>query len=565
MTVATESFEQLLNEQQTKQIDLTPGTLLEGTVVRIDSKYVVVDCGLKSEAFISVDQFKESDGSVNLQEGDSVEVALEILEDSTGETRLSRDKAIRLKVWKRLEKAQEDQETVIGVITARVKGGFTVEVETIRAFLPGSLIDIKPLKDTAFLENRDLEFKILKIDQERNNIVVSRRAVLEEQFSGDREKIIEELEEGQAITGIVKNLTDYGAFVDLGGIDGLLHITDMSWKRIRHPSEMLNIGDEIEVQVLKFEKGKGRVSLGIKQLSSDPWVNITDRYNVGQKCKGKISNIADYGCFVELEQGIEGLVHVSEMDWTNKNPSPSKLVEMDQDVNVMVLEVDPERRRISLGIKQCIDNPWQSFAQKHKEGDKVKGTIKSITDFGIFVGLNGHIDGLIHLSDISWTKTKEQAVSSYAKGDELDAVILAIDVDRERISLGIKQLENDPFATFTANADYSKAYACTITKVEEKGLGVQIDGQDIAGFIRPQEVISEQDPWHEAFSVDQKIDAYFIQVDRGNNSLALTMRDDYQDRQKAAQASKEKRAQAATKTKVVNTTIGDLIKEKMKK
>ena len=443
----SESFAQLF-EESLKELDMNPGSIVKGTIVSIDDDWVTVYAGLKSEGVIPRDQFLSERGELEIQVGDEVDVALESLEDGFGETRLSREKAKRAESWKRLEKAFEASEVVKGIINGKVKGGFTVDIESVRAFLPGSLVDVRPVRDTGHLEGKELEFKVIKLDAKRNNVVVSRRAVLEAENSAEREALLEKLQEGMEVKGIVKNLTDYGAFVDLGGIDGLLHITDMAWKRIKHPSEIVEVGDEILVKVLKFDRDRNRVSLGLKQLGSDPWVEITNRYPEGSRVKARVTNLTDYGCFAELQEGVEGLVHVSEMDWTNKNVHPSKVVSIGDEVDVIVLDIDEERRRISLGIKQCKPNPWEEFATKFNKNDKISGKIKSITDFGIFIGLDGGIDGLVHLSDISWDLPGEEAVRNYKKGDEIETVILSVDPERERISLGVKQLEQDPFAMF---------------------------------------------------------------------------------------------------------------------
>ncbi len=443
----SESFAQLFEESQVEKL-MRPGAIVTGIVMSVGSDVVVVNAGLKSEGVIPLEQFLNEKGEPEVAVGDEVDVALDAIEDGFGETRLSREKAKRAKLWDELEGALESNAIVTGIITGKVKGGFTVEIGAVRAFLPGSLVDVRPVRDTSYLEGKDLEFKVVKLDRKRNNVVVSRRAVVEKESSAEREELLANLQEGQVIKGVVKNLTDYGAFIDLGGIDGLLHITDMAWKRVKQPSEIVNIGDEIDVKVLKFDKERNRVSLGLKQMGEDPWGNLTRRYPVGHQVFGKVTNIADYGCFVEIEDGVEGLVHVSEMDWTNKNIHPSKVVHLGDEVEVKVLDIDEERRRISLGMKQCFSNPWEEFASTHNKGDKLTGTIKSITDFGVFVGLTGSIDGLLHLSDLSWNEAGEEAVHGYKKGDEIDTVILAIDPERERISLGVKQLERDPFSNY---------------------------------------------------------------------------------------------------------------------
>lgn len=519
----SQTFAEML-EESFIDLQMQEGTLVKGTIIRIENGYVLVDAGLKSEAVIPADQFKNAAGEITIQVGDVVEVALDAIEDSTGETRLSREKAKRLEVWKRLEKACEEKATIEGIIVARVKGGFTVDLENIRAFLPASLLDTRPLKETAHLENKPLPFKVIKIDIKRNNIVVSRRAVIEEEGSVERDALLENLHEGQRIHGVVKNLTDYGAFIDLGGIDGLLHITDMSWKRIKHPSEMLQVGDEIDVVILKFEKEKSRVSLGMKQLAGDPWINFIDRFPEGAKIKGVITNIADYGCFVEIAEGIEGLVHVSEMDWTNKNINPSKLVNLGQEVEVMILDVDPERRRISLGLKQCQENPWHSFANRFKKGDTVTGVIKSITDFGVFIGLDGNIDGLIHLSDLSWTNNGEESIQTLKKGDNITAMVLGIDVERERISLGVKQLENDPHGDFLNQNEKGSNLKGRVIEVDEKGATLDL-GDGKLGYIKASEAALEKtSDARKVFKLEDEVEASFMGVDRKTNMLNLSVR-----------------------------------------
>ncbi len=552
----SESFAELL-EESFKYLQMQEGTLVQGTIIRIDNGYVLVDAGLKSEAVIPADQFREADGSLTIKVGDVVEVALDALEDSTGETRLSREKAKRLEVWRRLEQACENKDTVTGIIVARVKGGFTVDIEDIRAFLPASLLDTRPLKESAHLENKPLDFKVIKIDAKRNNIVVSRRAVIEEEGSVEREALLDNLHEGQRIRGVVKNLTDYGAFVDLGGIDGLLHITDMSWKRIKHPSEMLQVGDELDVVILKFEKEKSRVSLGMKQLAGDPWINFTERFPEGARLKGVITNIADYGCFVEIAEGIEGLVHVSEMDWTNKNVNPAKIVQMGQEVDVMILDVDPERRRISLGLKQCQENPWHAFADKCKKGDTVTGVIKSITDFGVFIGLDGNIDGLIHLSDLSWQSTGEEAVKSYKKGDMVTAMVLGIDVERERISLGIKQLESDPHGEFLDQTSKGTLLKGTITEVDEKGASVDL-GEGKMGYIKASEAAVEKvTDARKVFKVGAVIEAAFVNLNRKDNVVNLSIRALHtEDVRNVKELLRNQESQPST-------TLGDILKEQL--
>lgn len=519
----TESFAQLF-EESLKEIETRPGSIVRGVVVAIDKDVVLVDAGLKSESAIPAEQFKNAQGELEIQVGDEVDVALDAVEDGFGETLLSREKAKRHEAWITLEKAYEDAETVTGVINGKVKGGFTVELNGIRAFLPGSLVDVRPVRDTLHLEGKELEFKVIKLDQKRNNVVVSRRAVIESENSAERDQLLENLQEGMEVKGIVKNLTDYGAFVDLGGVDGLLHITDMAWKRVKHPSEIVNVGDEITVKVLKFDRERTRVSLGLKQLGEAPWVAIAKRYPEGTKLTGRVTNLTDYGCFVEIEEGVEGLVHVSEMDWTNKNIHPSKVVNVGDVVEVMVLDIDEERRRISLGLKQCKANPWQQFAETHNKGDRVEGKIKSITDFGIFIGLDGGIDGLVHLSDISWNVAGEEAVREYKKGDEIAAVVLQVDAERERISLGVKQLAEDPFNNWVALNKKGAIVTGKVTAVDAKGATVELaDG--VEGYLRASE--ASRDRVEDAtlvLSVGDEVEAKFTGVDRKNRAISLSVR-----------------------------------------
>lgn len=519
----TESFAQLF-EESLKEIETRPASIVRGVVVAIDKDVVLVDAGLKSESAIPAEQFKNAQGELEIQVGDEVDVALDAVEDGFGETLLSREKAKRHEAWITLEKAYEDAETVTGVINGKVKGGFTVELNGIRAFLPGSLVDVRPVRDTLHLEGKELEFKVIKLDQKRNNVVVSRRAVIESENSAERDQLLENLQEGMEVKGIVKNLTDYGAFVDLGGVDGLLHITDMAWKRVKHPSEIVNVGDEITVKVLKFDRERTRVSLGLKQLGEDPWVAIAKRYPEGTKLTGRVTNLTDYGCFVEIEEGVEGLVHVSEMDWTNKNIHPSKVVNVGDVVEVMVLDIDEERRRISLGLKQCKANPWQQFAETHNKGDRVEGKIKSITDFGIFIGLDGGIDGLVHLSDISWNVAGEEAVREYKKGDEIAAVVLQVDAERERISLGVKQLAEDPFNNWVALNKKGAIVTGKVTAVDAKGATVELaDG--VEGYLRASE--ASRDRVEDAtlvLSVGDEVEAKFTGVDRKNRAISLSVR-----------------------------------------
>ncbi|MEL0657981.1 MULTISPECIES: 30S ribosomal protein S1 [Psychromonas] len=518
-----ESFAELF-EESLQQVETRPGTIVKGTIVRISNNLVFVDAGLKSEAAIPVEEFKNAAGEIEVEVGDVCDVALDAVEDGFGETKLSREKAKRHEAWIQLEKAYEDQETVIGVINGKVKGGFTVELNGIRAFLPGSLVDVRPVRDTAHLENKDIEFKVIKLDQKRNNVVVSRRAVIETENSVERDELLENLQEGQEVKGIVKNLTDYGAFVDLGGVDGLLHITDMAWKRVKHPSEIVTVGEEINVKILKFDRERTRVSLGLKQLGEDPWVAIAKRYPESTRLTGKVTNLTDYGCFVEIEEGVEGLVHVSEMDWTNKNIHPSKVVNLGDMAEVMVLDIDEERRRISLGLKQCKANPWEEFSSTHDKGQKVSGKIKSITDFGIFIGLDGNIDGLVHLSDISWEVEGEKAVLDYKKGDEIEAVVLQVDPERERISLGIKQIAADPFNNYLAEFKKGTIVNGTISEVDAKGATVTLT-EGVEGYIRVADI--SRDRIEDASTVlkaGEPVEAKYVGVDRKNRVISLSIK-----------------------------------------
>jgi small subunit ribosomal protein S1 len=518
-----ENFADLF-EESLKVIETRPGSIVKGTIVSIDKDIVLVDAGLKSESAIPVEQFRNAEGELDVVVGDVIDVALDDIEDGFGETILSREKAKRHEAWVELEKAYTEKETIIGVINGKVKGGFTVEVNTVRAFLPGSLVDVRPVRDTTHLEGKELEFKVIKLDAKRNNVVVSRRAVIEAESSAERDTLLANLEEGHEVKGIVKNLTDYGAFVDLGGVDGLLHITDMAWKRVKHPSEIVNVGDEINVKVLKFDKEKSRVSLGMKQMGNDPWQEIANRNPEGAKLSGAVTNLTDYGCFVEIEDGVEGLVHVSEMDWTNKNIHPSKVVNLGDVCEVMVLEIDEERRRISLGLKQCIPNPWEEFAKAQSKGDKVSGKIKSITDFGIFIGLDGGIDGLVHLSDISWNKTGEEAVRDYKKGDEISAVVLQVDPERERISLGVKQIEEDPFNQYIADTKKGTIVTGMVTAVDAKGVTVKL-GDEVEGYIRVADLARDRvEDASTVVSVDTEIEAKFMGVDRKNRIVNLSVK-----------------------------------------
>ncbi|KMT66515.1 30S ribosomal protein S1 [Catenovulum maritimum] len=529
----TESFAELF-EESLNEIETRPGAIVKGTIVAIQKDVVLVDAGLKSEAAIPVEQFYNAQGEVEVNVGDEIDVALDAVEDGFGETILSREKAKRHEAWIRLEKACEDSVTVTGLISGKVKGGFTVEVEGIRAFLPGSLVDVRPVRDTTYLEGSELEFKVIKLDQKRNNVVVSRRAVIEQETSAERSELLSNLEEGQEVVGIVKNLTDYGAFVDLGGLDGLLHITDMAWKRVKHPSEIVNVGDEINVKVLKFDKEKSRVSLGLKQMGSDPWAELAARFPEGAKLEGRVTNLTDYGCFVEIQEGVEGLVHVSEMDWTNKNIHPSKVVNLGDVVEVMVLEIDEERRRISLGLKQCKGNPWEEFAKNFAKGDQVSGKIKSITDFGIFIGLDGGIDGLVHLSDISWNVAGEEAVRNYKKGEELTAVVLQVDAERERISLGIKQIDEDPFTDYLTNNKKGAIVTGTVTEVDAKGATVEL-ADTVSGYIRVSDISRDRvEDASTEFKVGDSVEAKFMGVDRKNRVVSLSIKAKDEADEKAA-------------------------------
>ncbi|WP_455385357.1 30S ribosomal protein S1 [Acidihalobacter prosperus] len=551
----SESFAQLLEESMA-YTEMKPGAILNATVLEIKPDVVVVNAGLKSEGVIPTEQFYNDRGELEVEVGDVVEVALDAVEDGFGETRLSREKAKRAKAWKVLEEAFENEEVVTGKITGKVKGGFTVDINDIRAFLPGSLVDVRPVRDTAYLEGKDLEFKVIKLDRRRNNVVVSRRAVVESEYSAEREALLESLHEGQVLKGVVKNLTDYGAFLDLGGIDGLLHITDMAWKRVKHPSEVVNIGDEIEVKVLKFDRERNRVSLGLKQLGEDPWVDISRRYPMSTRLFGKVTNITDYGCFVEIEDGVEGLVHVSEIDWTNKNVNPAKVVAIGDEVEVMILDIDEERRRISLGMKQCLPNPWEEFAQNFNKNDRVSGTIKSITDFGIFVGLDGGIDGLVHLSDISWHVPGEEAVRSYKKGDEIEAVVLAVDPERERISLGIKQLDKDPFSNFVAEHPKGSILNGTVSEVDAKAAVIDL-GDEITGTLRASELSRDRvEDARTVLNVGDQVEAKFIGVDRKNRTITLSI--------KAKEFAEEAEVlQDYSSSGSATTSLGELLKEKM--
>lgn len=546
-----------LFEDSLKTFSMVPGTLISGEVIEITHDFVIVNAGLKSESLIPIEQFKNAQGELEIKIGDDVEVVLEAVENGQGETRLSREKAKRAEVWKELERAFAASTTIRGFVSGKVKGGFTVEVQNIRAFLPGSLIDVRPTRDTSYLEGRDIDVKVIKIDAKRNNVVVSRRAVIEEESTSDRESLLETLEEGKIIKGVVKNLTDYGAFVDLGGIDGLLHITDMAWKRVKHPSEVVAIADEIDVIVLKFDKEKSRVSLGLKQLDEDPWKSLVQRYPVGSRISGKVTNIADYGCFVEIEDGIEGLVHVSEMDWTNKNIHPSKIVQLGDKIDVMVLDIDASRRRISLGVKQCINNPWLAFSQRHQKGDKVQGIVKSVTDFGLFIGLEGNIDGLVHLSDISWDENQEVIATQFKKGDQVEALILAVDAERERISLGIKQLNEDPWGDFLTQYPkgaivIGRVIAITPTQVE------LVLPEEVSGTIALQELSVDKIEDAATFcKINDELEAKVIGLDRKTKVVTLSIKAKEVD----DQAKMVKKYTKAKMDSSMKSTFGDLLKE----
>ena len=557
----TESFAELFEQSQIALVKLKPGAIVSGIVVEIRSDVVVINAGLKSEGVVPIEQFRNEQGELEINVGDTVKVALESLENGFGETVLSREKAKRAMVWDELETSMEAGEIVTGRISGKVKGGFTVDIRDVRAFLPGSLVDVRPVRDPGYLEGKELEFKIIKLDRKRNNVVVSRRAVVESENSVEREQMLERLQEGAIVAGVVKNLTDYGAFVDLGGIDGLLHITDMAWKRVRHPSEVVNVGEELQVRVLKYDRERNRVSLGLKQLGEDPWDNIARRYPTGARLVGKVSNVTDYGAFVEIEPGVEGLVHVSEMDWTNKNVNPSKVVQLGDDVEVMVLDVDAERRRISLGIKQCVSNPWEAFAAMNKKGDKVSGQIKSITDFGIFIGLDGGIDGLVHLSDISWNTTGEDVVRNYKKGDTLEAVVLAVDPERERISLGVKQMEQDPIGTYMATTQKGAIVTGTVKEVDAKGATIELEG-GIEGYVRASDIAKERvEDASQHLKVGDSVEAKYMGMDRKGRVMQLSIRakDEADVAESMAEVNKAADASAGT------TKLGALLREQLNK
>lgn len=551
----SESFAQLFESSQINK-HMRPGAIVTGTVLRIQDDVVIVDAGLKSEALIPVEQFRNEQGEIEVVVGDQVDVALDAIEDGFGETKLSREKAKRDQSWIRLERAFESGDVVSGLISGRVKGGFTVEINDVHAFLPGSLVDVRPVRDPGYLEGKTLDFKIIKIDRKRNNVVVSRRAVVESEGSTERDALLDSLQEGQMVKGVVKNLTDYGAFVDLGGIDGLLHITDMAWKRVKHPSDIVTVGDEIDVKVLKFDKERNRVSLGLKQMEDDPWVDLARRYPQGARLFGKVTNIADYGCFVEIEDGVEGLVHVSEMDWTNKNVHPSKLVQLGDEVEVMVLDIDEERRRISLGIKQCQANPWEEFAATHNKNEKITGKIKSITDFGIFVGLDGSIDGLVHLSDISWSQPGEEAVRNYKKGDDIEAMILAVDPERERISLGIKQMDKDPFSNFVAAHPKGSIVKGVVSEVDAKGAVIQL-GDGVEGSLRASDLSRDRiEDARTVLKVGDEVEAKFVGVERKSRAVTLSIK--AKDTEEEAEA-----VQDYSRSGGGGTTLGDILKQHM--
>lgn len=554
----TESFAALLEESLASQ-QIEQGAILTAIVIDVNPDVVIVHAGLKSEAVIPIHQFLDDSGDVEVQVGDEVEVALDAVEDGFGETRLSREKAKRARTWRRLQESFEESKVVTGTISSRVRGGFTVDIDFVRAFLPGSLVDVRPVRDPTVLEGSTLEFKVIKLDQKRNNVVVSRRAVVEQEYSAERDELLKNLKEGAVLKGIVKNLTDYGAFVDLGGIDGLLHITDMAWKRVKHPSEVVNVGDEMDVKILKFDKERNRVSLGLKQLGDDPWKDLDRRYPPESRLFGKVTNIADYGCFVEIEEGVEGLVHVSEMDWTNKNVSPHKVVQIGDEVEVMVIDIDEERRRISLGLKQCQVNPWTDFADSHNKGDKVSGQIKSITDFGVFIGLPGGIDGLVHLSDLSWELDGEEAVRNYSKGEELETIVLAIDPERERISLSVKQLDKDPLSLFLAEHSKGSIVKGIIQEVDAKGAMIELDG-GVSGQLRASDISRDRvEDARMVLKTGEELESIFTGVDRKTRVVSLSI--------KAKEAHEEAQALQSYKSDVAKpaagATLGDLLKEQL--
>ena len=556
MSGSEENFAEMLEESLAGQ-QMRPGSLLTGRVVDIGPDIVMVSAGLKSDSAIPASQFRDETGTLTVAVGDEVEVALDAVEDGFGETRLSREKAKRAQAWRRLENAFESSDNVSGVISGKVKGGFTVDIDDIRAFLPGSLVDVRPVRDTSYLEGKPLEFKVIKLDPRRNNVVVSRRAVVEIENSAEREALLERLDEGAVMNGVVKNLTDYGAFVDLGGIDGLLHITDMAWRRVRHPTEVVNVGDEIEVKVLKYDRERNRVSLGLKQLGEDPWVSIAQRYPEGSRIAGRVTNIADFGAFVEIEEGVEGLVHVSEMDWTNRNIHPSRVVQIGDETQVMILDVDEERRRISLGTKQCMPNPWEEFSLTHAKGDRVAGRIKSITDFGMFVGLEGGIDGLVHVSDLSWNEDGETLLRNHRKGEEIETVVLAVDAERERISLGIKQLDRDPFSSWLNEHPRGSVLTATVAEVEPRGARVDL-AEGVEGYIRASEISRERvDDARTVLRAGETVEVKVIAVDRRRRGVSLSIRERESDDEATAME------QYAANVDDAPATIGDLVKEQM--
>ncbi len=555
---SSENFAQLFEESLARK-EMRVGEVITAEIIRVDYNFVVVNAGLKSESYIPIDEFKNDRGEIEAKAGDFVSVAIDALEDGYGETRLSRDKARRLNAWHDLEEAMEKGIIVSGMVNGKVKGGLTAMVNGIRAFLPGSLVDIRPVKDTTPYENKEMEFKVIKLDKKRNNVVISRRAVLEETQGADRESLLANLQEGSTVHGIIKNITDYGAFVDLGGIDGLLHITDLAWRRVKHPSEVINVGDEVTAKVLKFDQEKNRVSLGLKQLTEDPWVGLSKRYPQGTRLFGKVTNLTDYGAFVEIEQGIEGLVHVSEMDWTNKNVYPSKIVQLGDEVEVMIIEIDEERRRISLGMKQCKPNPWEEFASSHEKGEKVSGQIKSITDFGIFIGLPGNIDGLVHLSDLSWSQSGEEAIAGYKKGDEVEAVVLSIDVEKERISLGIKQLEGDPFTIYVAEHDKNSVVKGKVKAIDPKGAVIGLS-EEVDGYLRASEITRDKvEDIRTLLKEGDEVETMIINIDRKNRNINLSIKAKEQQEESNALQMVSSKTPASTGT----TNLGALLKARM--
>ncbi len=559
------SFASLL-EESFREDRVSPGEIVVGEVVGIDEKEVIIHAGLKSEGLVPMEQFLDENGELTISVGDRVEICVETVDDGFGETRLSREKALRARAWNDLEEAYNQEETVRGVLQGKVKGGYTVDINGIRTFLPGSLVDVRPVRDASYLEGKELDFKVIKLDRARNNAVVSRRAVVEEERQQERQALMERLEEGQTVKGVVKNLTDYGAFVDLGGLDGLLHITDMAWKRVNDPAELLQVGDEIEVKILKFDKERERISLGLKQLTEDPWEGLPQRYPIGSRVSGRVTNITDYGAFVELEEGVEGLVHVSEMDWTNKNVHPSRIVNSGDEVEVMILDIDEERRRISLGMKQCQPNPWDRFAETHTKGDRVKGVIKSITDFGLFVGLEGGIDGLVHLSDLSWTIPGEEAVRQYQKGEEIEAIVLSMDPERERISLGVKQLAEDPFTKYVEEHDKGSVVEGEVMEVEPTGVRVQLE-PEVEGYIRTADLSPDQiEDARERVSPGQSVEAEIVGIDRRNRQISLSIKEkEEREHEKREQRERTPQTQQDRSIATGTTSLGEILKEQMVK